>query len=40
MQNLLNAGGTIAIVNGRENHRWHTGSNPVLTTLAPLAKGS
>jgi hypothetical protein len=29
---LQNAGGTIAIVTGRENHKWHTGSNPVLTT--------
>ena len=32
MQNLQNAGGTIASVNGRENHKWHAGSNPALTT--------
>jgi hypothetical protein len=32
IQKWQNAGGTIAIVNGRENHKWHTGSNPVLTT--------
>jgi len=34
MQNLQNAGGTIAIVTGRENHKWHTGSNPVLTAMS------
>ena len=32
MQNLQNAGGTVRNVNVRENHKWHTGSNPVLTT--------
>ncbi|NDD85751.1 hypothetical protein EBZ38_15930, partial [bacterium] len=32
MQEWQIAGGTVANVNGRENHKWHTGSNPVLTT--------
>jgi len=32
MQNGQNAGGTVANVNGRENHKWLTGSIPVLTT--------
>lgn len=30
MQNEQNAGGTVATVI-RENHKWLTGSNPVLT---------
>ena len=33
MQNLQNAGGTVATV-VRENHKWHIGSNPILTAMS------